>query len=396
MRLLRAFGAILVCFSTIFTYSALGDDAPAPRQLKTYPVHNNPDSADISPDDRLVVTAVRFPANSSDPGDNRFVEAVQLWNFKLDKLVAEFRLPPADVKTPYGKGSWRFDLSDRFARFSPDGGVVIALIQRTLYVLSSKDLSTLKVIPMGAPSNTADKPRIRAFELSPSGSVAAVLWVTGMLYGTVALYDYSAGKFLRSWDTPQGWIAATKDVAWTRDGRQLLVGIPTELPCGSPGNGPDVFVFDADAGTIAQKFRTGLTAGSIAVAGDHVLAVDENCVGLFEHHDPELRVFELPTGKKVREVSGRGAGVRYRVSASANGNRFLAFTGIMRMHFDWSDAVRRDKTVDETFTVWNATDYSAVATSQNIPGLKSSELRISATGAYALSCGKASLVYELP
>lgn len=88
--------------------------------------------------------------------------------------------------------------------------------------------------------------------------------------------------------------------------------------------------------------------------------------------------------------------MRYVVSASANGNRFLAFTGIMRMHFDWADGVPTDRAIDETFTVWNAADYSVVATSQNIPGLKSSDLRMSAKGAYAVSYGKASFVYELP
>jgi hypothetical protein len=164
----------------------------------------------------------------------------------------------------------------------------------------------------------------------------------------------------------------------------------------SPGSQPDVFVFDADSGKIKQKFRTGLTTGSIAVTGGHVLAVDENCLRVFKDHNPDLRVFELSTGKRVRELSGRGAGVRYRVSASADGSRFLAFTGIMKMQFDWLDAVPTDRTVDETFTVWNVADYSAVATSQNIRGLKSSDLRISAKGAYAVSYGKASFVYELP
>jgi WD40 repeat protein len=392
---LRLCGAILVFLSLGFNDLAFADDAPPPRQLKTYPLHNNPDSADISPDEQFVVTASTLPTESTDSRNKHFVEVVQLWNFREDKLVAEFHLPQLDAKTSADKLSRGPNLFDRFVRFSSDGTVVAALIQQTIYVLSSNNLSLIKSIPIDAPSNTEQRPRIRAFELS-AGHVAAVLWVTGMLYGTIALHDYSSGKFLRSWDTPQGWTVFTHGIAWDRDGKLLLVPIPDEVPCGSPGNQPDVFVFDADTGKINQKFRTGLTTGSIAVTGGHVLAVDENCLGVFKNHNPDLRVFELSTGKKVRELSGRGAGVRYRVSASANGNRFLAFTGIMKMRFDWSDAVSTDRTVDETFTVWNVADYSALTTSQNIPGLKSSDLRISPKGAYAVSYGKASFVYELP
>jgi WD40 repeat protein len=395
MKLCHAFSAGAVCFLFVSPWLVFAEDAPPQMQLRTYSLHNNPDSADISPDEQFVVTAIRLRTETADSRNEKFVEAVQLWNFKEDKLVAEFRLPQLDAKTSADKLSSGPNLSDRFVRFSSDGTVVVALIQRTIYVLSSNNLSLLKSTLIGAPSNTAERPRIRAFELSPGG-VAAVLWVTGALYGTIALHDYSSGKFLRSWETPQGWIAFTKSMAWDRDGKLLLVPIPDETPCASPGSHPDVFAFDADSGTIKQKFRTGLTAGSIAVTGDRVLAVDENCLGVFKNHNPDLRVFDLSTGKRVRELSGRRAGVRYRVSASAKGNRFLAFTGMMKMQFDWSDAVPTDRTVDETFSVWNAADYSAVATSQNIPGLKSSDLRISPKGAYAVSYGKASFVYELP
>jgi WD40 repeat protein len=391
----RLCGAILICFSLGFNELTVANDAPPPRQLKTFPLHNNPDSADISPDEQFVVTAIKLPAENVDLRKRQFVKVVQLWNFREDKLVAEFHPPQPDVKLSADKLSTSTDLSASFVRFSQDGTMVVALIQQTLYVLSSNDLSLLRATPISAPSNTAERPRIWAFELSPRG-VAAVLWVTGTLYGTIALHDYASGKFLRSWETPQAWIGFTRGMAWDRDGKLLLVAIPDNPPCGSPGDGPDVFAFDVDSGAIKQKFRTGLTTGSIAVTGDRVLAVDENCVHVFTNHHPDLRVFEMSTGGKIGKVSGRGAGVRYRVSASANGNRFLAFTGIMTMNFDWSDGVPMDRTIDETFTIWNAADFSGVATSQNIPGLKSSDLRISAKGAYAVSYGEASFVYELP
>jgi hypothetical protein len=52
--------------------------------------------------------------------------------------------------------------------------------------------------------------------------------------------------------------------------------------------------------------------------------------------------------------------------------------------------------VDETFSVWSLANYEGIVTSQNIPGLKESELCLSSKGKYAVSYGKASFVYELP
>jgi len=46
--------------------------------------------------------------------------------------------------------------------------------------------------------------------------------------------------------------------------------------------------------------------------------------------------------------------------------------------------------------VWSLSNYEGILTSQNIPGLKGSELKLSSKGNYAFSYGKASFVYELP
>jgi hypothetical protein len=138
-------------------------------------------------------------------------------------------------------------------------------------------------------------------------------------------------------------------------------------------------------------------AGSIAVNADsRVLAVDHGCLGVFKNRHPKLKIFDFATGKHLRSISAREASARYAVSTSADGSRFLAFTGKMAVEFDWSDAVAYDKVVDETFSVWSLANYQGIVTSQNIPGLKESELSLSSKGKYAVSYGKASFVYELP
>jgi hypothetical protein len=220
------------------------------------------------------------------------------------------------------------------------------------------DMKELQSFQLSAPNEF----KVRAMEVSPREDVAAVLWVTERLPGRIDIYDLASGATVQSW--------AMHGVAFGIARRRSL-----PFGCASPrvnsirpnGVSPDVFAFDVVTGAIKQKFTTGLLTGSIAVSADgRVLAVDENCLGVFANHDPKLRVFDLSTGKRIREVSGRGAGVRCSVSSSADGSRFLAFTGKVKMKFDWSDAVPQDVRVDGTFSAWNFSNYDGIVTSQNL------------------------------
>ena len=406
MNLSGLLTAVLASAAFAFPDSIRGDTVPPQAELKTFPLHNSPHSADISPDEKSVVTECTFQSETGDAGTKAFAEVVQLWNFNEDKLVAEFRFPQIEVKA-YAKGYFRDPIrGERIVRFSPDGNMVVALIDQTILVLRTRDLVKVQSFQLSAPDEVArtsagkvlaSKPAVRAMEVSPRGDVAAILWVTDMLHGRVDIYDLSSGTVVKTWDTPAGWVEFTRGLSWHPDATLLLVAIPNAMPCMSPGNQPDFFAFDAATGAIKQKFTTGLLTGSIAVSADgRVLAVDENCLGVFANHDPKLRVFDLSTGKRIREVSGRGAGVRYSVSISADGSRFLAFTGKVKMKFDWSDAVPQDVRVDGTFSVWNLSNYEGVVTSQNLPGLNAQGLRLSPKGGYAVSVGKVSFVCTLP
>jgi WD40 repeat protein len=385
--------AVLIVLSLCRGETALGEPATPRGNLRTYSLPNNSKSADISPNEELVVTGSEKRNDGADSATEPFIELVQVWKFKEEKLVAESAEPAAA------------DRRQVIVRFAPDGKTVAALIGRTIHVLRVSDLIEISSVSLDYPSELERgqptipaylKPSLKAMELSLNGNSVAVLWVSQMHHGTVQLYDLSSGGKTLSWNTPQGWIYFTKGFAWNPDGESLVIAIPNETPCSSPGNHPDIFAFDAETGAITRKLTSGLLAGGVAVSSDQrVLAVDVNCLGVFTNRDPKLRVFDLTTGRHLRSVSG-SAGVRYAVSASAGANRFLAYTGKMTISFDWLDFTPGDVVVDETFTVWNSTTYEEIATSQNIPGLKDSELRLSSDGRYAVSSGKASFVYELP
>jgi hypothetical protein len=150
-----------------------------------------------------------------------------------------------------------------------------------------------------------------------------VVWVRGLSYSWIDVVDFDLAK-QTVWDTRDrglGWMNP-KAVSWTSDGEHLVVAVPNVFPCGRPSDTPDVFVVDPTSGAIEDKLSTGLLVGDISVTADgRLLAVDHGCVGVFVNHDPKLRVFDLRTGKNVKEPSGRGTGVRYAASASRNGNR---------------------------------------------------------------------------
>lgn len=393
-RLIQCCMATVLCLLSGARFAAAGDTAPPQRTLRAYPLSQNVHSADISPDEQLVVTEATIQHPTGDSGVKHFVEVVQVWDFKQNKILSERQLRGADVK-----GSARGYFADpirnaRVVRFSSDGSLVVTLVENMIYVLAAKDLAEIQRISVL--KETANW-RTQTLELSPDGKVAAVLSVSDMLHGRMDLFDIASGKRKLGWDAPQGWISFTKRIAWNEDGKLLVVPIPNQIACMEPTNLPDVFAFDTQTGVVRHKLITGLLVTSAAVLpGDRVLAVDGNCLGVLRNHDPKMRIFDLATGKRIRQIDGRETGVRYFVSASADGSRLLAFTGEMKARFDWGDMVPNDRIVDETFSVWDGTDYSGIVTSQNIPGLRRSQLRISPHGHYAVSVGKVSYVYKLP
>jgi hypothetical protein len=404
---IRMLTGALLFFAPAGVESSSKDVAPPQRQLKTYALHNSPHSADMSPDEQLVVTESTIQQSTGDAGTKTFHEVVQLWNFKEDKLIAEFPTQRAEVKASTG-GYFRDPVRDpRFVRFSTDGGAVVALVDRTIHVFRAGDLTELRALRLAAPDDAtrtvggnafAVTPNASAMEISPSGDSVAVLWSRDMEYSEVRLYALDSGRIIQSWKTPERWLGFFRTLVWQPDGKGLLIGIQMLWSCMPSGCPPDIYTLNVQSGEIRPKLTTGLLAGSIAVTADNrLLVADSNRLGILANRNPKLKVFDLLTGKLLRQISGRGTGVRYVVSVSGDGSRFLAFTGRMKPKIDWSDLVAwDDEAVDETFSVWSLKDYAGILTSQMIPGLRFSRLRLSAQGRYAFSYGRASFVYELP
>lgn len=400
--------AILIVFLFCAVQVARGQLPSPQKQLKTYALPIGTQSADISPDERFVVTDVYAKNQDADAGTNPYSDLIQLWNFKGERVVANYSMPSPGVRVyaRHRDGGYYTSppLGMRVVRFSPDGTRVAALIGDTIHLLRSSDLKELRAIQLIKPADIWETHHAKSYasgwdissmELAPEGDVASVLWVREHLYGRVQLYDLSTGAMTTSWDTPKGSIQ--RELVWHPSGKLLLVNVPYEPPCRNAINHPDIFVLDALTGTVKSEITTGLQVGDFAVStGSRVLAVQNGCFHLTRNSDPQLVVFDLNTGKQVRTVPARKTGIRYSVSVSADGSRFLAFTGASETKFDWLDGTTYGASVDDTFSVWNLTNYGGILTSQSITGLHNSKLKISSRGNFALSYGRAAFVYELP
>jgi hypothetical protein len=133
------------------------------------------------------------------------------------------------------------------------------------------------------------------------------------------------------------------------------------------------------------------------VTADHrVFAVDSQCMTVLKDHHPKMKVFDLGTGKHLRDVRGRDTGVRYAIAASRDGDRVIALRGKLKVKFDWGDMFSHEARVDDTFSIWDSRSYEGITTSQNMPEPNPSSLRLSPNGTYALSGGKTVNVYKLP
>jgi hypothetical protein len=193
----RLASTVLVVFLLAEVHAIRGDTAPPQKQLKTYALPDGTRSADISPDEQSVVIVSTKKLDVADSEKKTIVPIVQLWNFKEGKQLAEFTVQQSQVRAaPKG---YLLDRSrtEPIVRFSADGNIVVALIDRTIHVLRAADLAELRAFPLDAPDDVTRKspsgkmvvhePSARAMELSPNGQVVAVLWVREVQHGSIQL-----------------------------------------------------------------------------------------------------------------------------------------------------------------------------------------------------------------
>lgn len=293
----------------------------------------------------------------------------------------------------------------RIVRFGPAGDVVVALLDETVYVLRVPDLAEIRRIhpvkPLPVTRDYENMPvTITSFasslEISPNGETLAIFWASDFRSGRIELYSLSTGRFIRAWQTPEGWTSSSNGLHWHPNGRLIVTAIPNAKSCQPLNHDPDIFGFDVETGATKYRVTSGMDSPQVIITSDNrVLAIRGACSGKFSHNHDTLKVFDLISGKRLHDGSSRVTGVGERIVGSADGKRFLALTGRVGRKFNLGDADFDLVDVDQKFSVWSLTDYKGIVTSQDVPNLAFSKLRLSANGHYAISYGKASFVFDL-
>ena len=170
----RRFVSITVLLLWLTSGCPARAEGPLPqRELKAYVLHENPNSADISPDDSFVVTELSRREPTNDPSTTKVSDLVQLWDFRNDKLVAEniLRVSMREKRETRAYGR------SEHVRYSADGKIVIAYLDRFLYVLRADDLQEIRRISITGPPAEArtykDKHEVHKFTIDmdkPKGS----------------------------------------------------------------------------------------------------------------------------------------------------------------------------------------------------------------------------------
>lgn len=373
----RAF-AMLATLLTLSASNWAGEPPTVPTSVRTYSLHGSINSADISPEETLIAVERTSERKVESVNVTQSTEILELWDFRADKLIASATLRGDEVERPKVHNMTDRIEGSRFVRFTGDGRFIVVYIEPAITILRASDLTKVKSINADGPrtiDRTFDLKKLgphtvtyrasaRAFEISPSGTMLAILWTQEMFDGRIDVYDLAFGQRIATWRKPQGWASygLGHGLASSSDSVALFLAVPNSIPCMSPTGAPDVFVFGAKNGAFTTSLTTGLLVGDIAVTPNgQLLAVDSNCVGVFANHHPALKVFDLKTDRHLRDVHAPPSGIRYSVSVSRDGERAVASTSGVRCKFDWGDMNCGSQTVEPRFTVWHLPEFSLVA-----------------------------------
>jgi len=349
------------------------ETAPA---LKTYELPVDVKAADISPDERFVAGIVSRRVATDNPEQEKLVEAVQIWDFKNQKLIAERTLFETTLRKSLPTPFW-----PRLVKFSGDGQrLVVSFGTGSLSVLRLPDLEEVNRIDLELPQpSTLANLQFEAFacamEAAPQGRLVAVRICQPVAPGALQMYDLESGRMLWQWPTGRDW-GFDNGVAWRPDGQRLALA--------RADRSPNLFVFEAQSGALLKVIRPGHAAGSIAFTPDNRLyTVDINPPGVVENRKAKVHIFDADTGKRLGTISHTRSGVRYQVSASRDGRRLLGYTGLQTLKWDWEGLAFFPQHMDSRFTVWDLRTMQEVFTSPDM-GTLGPRLSLSVTGRYVL------------
>ncbi|MFZ3246428.1 MAG: hypothetical protein WA638_16460 [Candidatus Acidiferrales bacterium] len=357
-----------------------------------------PDSASMSPDEQTLAVIIRKADSARQHQQPQFI--LQTWDFRTQKLLEQTQvsLPPSAKPVSAAQSQ---------VQYTNDGGGIAAYVGGDeISVFKADSLSPLRqiAVPLPPPSLRLANSRVCDLEVAPTGNLVALLICPGGIFDDIRLYDLNTGSLAGEWQhLLVAWRGA---LSWLPDGSELALAAPQTMPCHEPLVAiPDIEILNVSSGKIISTFATGMVPQTIAFTPDRrIYAVDGNCAGILSNRDPRMKIFDATSGKTITKVEGRGTGVRYTVSASADGRRLVAFVGKVKARWDWGDFVSETYVEDAAFRVWelpSLTPVSTVILPHGAFTMFFTRLKISSHGRYVYCTGGyvqngLYAIYEIP
>lgn len=338
----------------------------------------------VSPDGRRITTLVGVSAWGKDPSEKKFNEELQVWDWESATLSSHRVLHEGTFVHAAD-----YSASGRFVRYSDAGtklivcqgdGHLLVMDSKTLEIIQDMDMEKLKWTTQFRASNTNSF--VRDMEVDSQARRAAVLLAWGLSgKGELRVYDLSSGRLLQTWpiqdSMPHNF---SRPISIDPKGTQVALSLkPFE-----PGERKlrreerNVLIYDIDSGKLVTSANTGYLAGTIHLStSDTMVTVSGDATR--NNRDP-LRIWDLHTGKLLREIANPQEGIHYVMDVSADGRIAVASIALQesKSAFLWLEAVTIHK--KDRLRLWDLTTGKILATTPYLPGQSAKAVQLSPDG----------------
>lgn len=155
------------------------------------------------------------------------------------------------------------------------------------------------------------------------------------------------------------------DMSPSGNAAAILVGNKSHSDSPPPA-GFDLLILDLRTHKVAKWIQTGIAARQAVFVGNSAVAVVSS-ISALEAHRSTVRLFDINSGRMIREFGARGMVTGPPIAASADGTRLLSYTG------EESTTEHGRQIKIARFTVWDSTTGKIVAQSAALPVLKTAD-----------------------
>ena len=330
----------------------------AERQIPLY-LGENLGPAILSPDGSRLLVGRRQKAV---PGWVEAAFSFQNYDSKTMALLSTASMPNLPVATPeFGDPP---SANPATLTYCDHGKYVLALLGgETFGVLDGDTLQLRSRIAFPADKQHPYKSAILSGSCAANASYAAFELAGPQRLGVTRVFDLSDGSHIAEIpeDLSRGRLM---NLAMSPSGTAAAVLVGNKVhPDSPPPAGFDLLILDLQTQRVERWIQTGMAAKQAVFVGDSAVAVVSDYRAL-DADRSKVRLFDIQTGKMVREFGARGMVTGPPIAASADGTRLLSYTG------EESNNEHGRQIKIARFTVWDTGTGRIVAQSAALPILK--------------------------